>query len=214
MRWGGRWIARPTADHFSIISARTCSPTASWSAWTTRTHGSRRSKRCSGSRPILRCAVISRGGGASPTAPARRSRAAFSPCRKLTFPGGVLIGDAAGFLNVPKVKGTHTSMKSGILAAEAIADALAHDAPAEVTSFPDSVKKSWVWQEFQSVRNIRPAFARFGRYGGPGSFTAVSTHTCSGARRRGRCTTRTPTTRPWRRLISRHASTTRARMGC
>jgi electron-transferring-flavoprotein dehydrogenase len=85
---------------------------------------------------------------------------------KLTFPGGVLIGDAAGFLNVPKVKGTHTSMKSGILAAEAIADALAHGAPAEVTSYPDSVKKSWVWEELQSVRNIRPAFARFGRYGG------------------------------------------------
>ena len=85
---------------------------------------------------------------------------------KLTFPGGVLVGDAAGFLNVPKVKGTHTSMKSGILAAEAIADALAQGAPAEVTSYPERVKQSWVWEELQAVRNIRPAFARFGRYGG------------------------------------------------
>ena len=44
---------------------------------------------------------------------------------RLTFPGGALIGDAAGFVNVPKIKGTHTSMKSGMLAAEAVAEALA-----------------------------------------------------------------------------------------
>jgi electron-transferring-flavoprotein dehydrogenase len=85
---------------------------------------------------------------------------------KLTFPGGVLVGDAAGFLNVPKVKGTHTSMKSGMLAAEAIAEALASDGPAEVTSYTDRVRNSWVWEELQSVRNIRPAFQKFGRYGG------------------------------------------------
>ena len=53
---------------------------------------------------------------------------------KLSFPGGLLIGDAAGFLNVPKIKGTHTAMKSGMLAAEAVAEALAGDHPAEVTS--------------------------------------------------------------------------------
>ena len=51
---------------------------------------------------------------------------------KLTFPGGLLIGDAAGFMNVPKIKGTHTAMKSGMLAAEAVAEALAGDRPAEV----------------------------------------------------------------------------------
>ncbi len=50
---------------------------------------------------------------------------------KLTFPGGALIGDAAGFLNVPKIKGTHAAMKSGMLAAEALAEALAGDRPAE-----------------------------------------------------------------------------------
>ncbi len=48
---------------------------------------------------------------------------------KLTFPGGALIGDTAGFLNVPKIKGTHAAMKSGMLAAEAVADALADGRP-------------------------------------------------------------------------------------
>ena len=56
---------------------------------------------------------------------------------KLSFPGGLLIGDAAGFLNVPKIKGTHTAMKSGMLAAEAVAEALAGDHPAEVTGYSD-----------------------------------------------------------------------------
>jgi electron-transferring-flavoprotein dehydrogenase len=85
---------------------------------------------------------------------------------KLSFPGGLLIGDAAGFLNVPKIKGTHTAMKSGMLAAEAIAEALAGDHPAEVTSYLDRLRSSWVWDELSKVRNIRPAFAKFGMWGG------------------------------------------------
>ena len=77
----------------------------------------------------------------------------------LTFPGGALIGDSAGFLNVPKIKGTHTAMKSGMLAAEAAVAALAADAPpAEILSYPAAVKKSWLWQELRQVRNIRPSF--------------------------------------------------------
>jgi electron-transferring-flavoprotein dehydrogenase len=98
---------------------------------------------------------------------------------KLTFPGGVLIGDAAGFLNVPKVKGTHTAMKSGMLAAEAIAEALANDEPAEVTSYTDRIQKSWVWDELQSVRNIRPAFAKFGRWGGL-AYSGIDTYVFRG----------------------------------
>ncbi|HEY0182931.1 MAG TPA: electron transfer flavoprotein-ubiquinone oxidoreductase [Rhodopila sp.] len=85
---------------------------------------------------------------------------------KLTFPGGLLIGDAAGFLNVPKIKGTHTSMKSGMLAAETVAEALAGDHPAELTGYPERLKASWVWEELSKVRNIRPAFAKFGMWGG------------------------------------------------
>lgn len=79
---------------------------------------------------------------------------------KLTFPGGALIGDGAGFLNVPKIKGIHTAMKSGILAAEACFEALneATDKPIELTSYTLKVKNSWLSKELYSVRNIRPAF--------------------------------------------------------
>ena len=84
---------------------------------------------------------------------------------KLTFPGGALIGDSAGFLNVAKIKGTHCAMKSGILAAEAVADALASGRPAEPESYTARVRESWLWAELQEVRNIRPSFARFGLWG-------------------------------------------------
>ncbi len=77
-----------------------------------------------------------------------------------------LIGDAAGFLNVPKIKGTHTAMKSGMLAAEAVADALAGDRPAELVGYTERIRDSWVWEELSKVRNVRPAFAKFGRWGG------------------------------------------------
>ena len=85
---------------------------------------------------------------------------------KLSFPGGLLIGDAAGFLNVPKIKGTHTAMKSGMLAAEAVAEALAGDHPAEVLSYADRLRSSWVWDELSRSRNLRPAFAKWGMWGG------------------------------------------------
>jgi electron-transferring-flavoprotein dehydrogenase len=90
----------------------------------------------------------------------------FQSIPRLTFPGGALIGDAAGFVNVPKIKGTHTSMKSGMLAAETVAEALAGDHPAELTAYPEKLRASWVWEELASVRNIRPGFAKFGLWGG------------------------------------------------
>jgi electron-transferring-flavoprotein dehydrogenase len=94
---------------------------------------------------------------------------------RLSFPGGLLIGDAAGFLNVPKIKGTHTSMKSGMVAAEAIAEALAGDQPAEVTLYADRLQRSWVWEELSLVRNIRPSFAKFGMWGGL-AYSALDTY--------------------------------------
>ena len=97
----------------------TWSRSASWSASTTRTPTSRRSRRCSASRPTRRSAPPSRVAGASPTVPAPSRRAGSSRSRSSSFPGGLLIGDTAGFLNVPKIKGTHTAMKSGMIAAEA-----------------------------------------------------------------------------------------------
>ncbi len=78
---------------------------------------------------------------------------------KLTFPGGMLIGDTAGFLNVPKIKGTHTAMKSAMLAADAVFDLLGQDAPAaEATAYPAKLKQSWLHDELFTVRNIRPSF--------------------------------------------------------
>jgi electron-transferring-flavoprotein dehydrogenase len=78
---------------------------------------------------------------------------------KLTFPGGVLIGCEAGTLNMPKIKGTHTAMKSGMLAAEAAAAALAGDnPPSELTGYAEAFKNSWVEKELRAARNVRPAF--------------------------------------------------------
>lgn len=84
---------------------------------------------------------------------------------RLTFPGGALIGDSAGFLNVPKIKGTHTAMKSGMLAAEAVVEAMKTDR-VEPGAFTEKVRRSWLWPELRSARNIRPAFAHFGAKGG------------------------------------------------
>ena len=77
-----------------------------------------------------------------------------------------MIGDSAGFLNVPKIKGTHTAMKSGMLAAEAAFTALESEAPPpEIDRYLVAVKDSWLWSELKKVRNIRPAF-RWGLWGG------------------------------------------------
>jgi electron-transferring-flavoprotein dehydrogenase len=85
---------------------------------------------------------------------------------KLVFPGGALIGCAAGFLNVPKIKGTHTAMKSGMLAAEAAFEALAQPEPPPVLdAYPEAFRNSWAHDELFRARNIRPSF-RFGLFGG------------------------------------------------
>jgi len=90
----------------------------------------------------------------------------FQSVPKLTFPGGVLVGCTAGFLNVPKIKGSHTAMKSGMLAAEAVFDAVGEDAPAaDTASYETAIKESWVWDELYRVRNIRPSF-KWGMWGG------------------------------------------------
>jgi electron-transferring-flavoprotein dehydrogenase len=79
---------------------------------------------------------------------------------KLIFPGGALIGDTAGFLNMPKIKGTHTAMKSGIVAAEAVFPAVAAGRGAdEVAEYPEKLRQSWLWEELYEVRNIKPSFS-------------------------------------------------------
>jgi len=94
----------------------------------------------------------------------------FQSIPKVAFPGGALIGDTAGFVNVPKVKGTHNAMKSGMLAAEAAWNAL-KDASDEGSIFlydyEDSLRNSSIWKELHEVRNMRPSFhSPLGIYGG------------------------------------------------
>lgn len=83
----------------------------------------------------------------------------------LIFPGGAIIGCSAGFLNVPKIKGSHTAMKSGMIAAEAAFENLQVNAKPLLNEYPEKLKKSWVWKELNQVRNIRPSF-RWGLWGG------------------------------------------------
>ena len=108
------------------------------------------------------------------------SEGGFQSLPKLTFPGGLLVGDTAGFLNVPKIKGTHMSMKSGIEAAEALFAYLADEAPAspEVTAYPERLKASWLWDELYTVRNVRPSF-RWGLWGGM-AYSAIDTFVLRG----------------------------------
>ncbi|RYG50226.1 electron transfer flavoprotein-ubiquinone oxidoreductase [archaeon] len=100
----------------------------------------------------------------------------FQSVPKLTFPGGALLGCSAGFLNVPKIKGTHTAMKSGMVAADAIYQALTSETPMnvvrpakkpegadekaglEVVGYQKDMENSWVWEELKSVRNYHPSF--------------------------------------------------------
>ncbi|KAJ6683334.1 hypothetical protein OIU85_007059 [Salix viminalis] len=72
------------------------------------------------------------------------------------FPGGAIIGCSAGFLNVPKIKGTHTAMKSGMLAAEAAFGSLREGTSLE--SYWETLRSSWIWDELHRARNYRPAF--------------------------------------------------------
>jgi electron-transferring-flavoprotein dehydrogenase len=79
---------------------------------------------------------------------------------KLTFPGGALIGCAAGFVNLPRIKGSHNAMKTGMLAAESAFAALgagrAHD---ELADYQESWRKSWVYEDLYKVRNVKPGLS-------------------------------------------------------
>jgi electron-transferring-flavoprotein dehydrogenase len=85
---------------------------------------------------------------------------------KMTFPGGLLIGCEAGTLNMPKIKGTHTAMKSGMVAAEAAFAALREERSRdELHAFPEAFRSCWAFDELKRARNVRPSF-RWGLVGG------------------------------------------------
>ena len=102
----------------------------------------------------------------------------FQSIPKLEFLGGAIIGCAAGFMNVPKIKGTHTSMKSGMILAEAIAKNFAENKFYDCSGYEINLKKSWVYKELKKVRNIRPSF-KFGFYFGL-IYSAIDTYLLRG----------------------------------
>ena len=86
---------------------------------------------------------------------------------ELVFPGGALIGCGAGFLNVPKIKGSHAAMKSGMLAAEAAFEKLSagDEGYGLLDSYPEKFRASWLYDELYKARNFRPAFSKWGLFG-------------------------------------------------
>lgn len=81
----------------------------------------------------------------------------------LAFPGGALIGCSAGFVNVPRIKGTHTAMKSGMLAAEAAFAAIGADRASDtLADYDDAVRSSWIATELQLVKNAEPLLSKYG----------------------------------------------------
>ncbi len=90
---------------------------------------------------------------------------------RLDFPGGALIGCSAGFVNVPRIKGSHTAMKSGMLAAEAAAAAIASGREADsMSEYDAAVRESWIAKELKLVQNAEPLVAKWG--GGLGTMFA------------------------------------------
>ncbi|HEX7967191.1 MAG TPA: electron transfer flavoprotein-ubiquinone oxidoreductase, partial [Stellaceae bacterium] len=85
---------------------------------------------------------------------------------KLVFPGGALIGCAAGFLNVPRIKGSHNAMKTGMLAAEAAFAGLKGGAVGgdELTAYVEAYRRSWVYDDLYRVRNVKPGLSRWGMW--------------------------------------------------
>ena len=91
----------------------------------------------------------------------------FQSVPKLSFPGGALIGCSAGFVNLPRIKGSHNAMKSGMIAAECAFEALkagrGHD---ELTKYQTAYRQSWIYKDLKRVRNVKPLLSKFGnRFG-------------------------------------------------
>lgn len=109
------------------------------------------------------------------------TKGGFNALPKMTFPGGIVAGCNAGTLNFSKIKGTHTAMKSGMLAAEAIFDALQSSSAGgeNLNSFADKFKASWLYDELFSSKNFGPAMHKFGPLLG-GAFNFIDQNIFSG----------------------------------
>ena len=109
------------------------------------------------------------------------TKGGFNALPKMTFPGGIVAGCNAGTLNFSKIKGTHTAMKSGMLAAEAVFDALQSSSVGgeDLNSFADKFKASWLYDELFSSKNFGPAMHKFGPLLG-GAFNFIDQNIFSG----------------------------------
>ncbi len=91
----------------------------------------------------------------------------FQSVPKLSFPGGALIGCSAGFVNVPRIKGSHNAMKTGMLAAEAAHAALGEGRGGdELPAYEEAYAGSWVYRDLKNVKNVKPMWSRLGLVGG------------------------------------------------
>lgn len=98
------------------------------------------------------------------------TKGGFNALPQMHMPGGLLIGCDAGTLNFSKIKGTHTAMKSGMVAAETLVELLAGESEGAInpSAFDDRLKASWLYDELHRSRNFGPALHRFGPYIGGG----------------------------------------------
>jgi electron-transferring-flavoprotein dehydrogenase len=96
------------------------------------------------------------------------AKGGFNSLPKMTMPGALLVGCDAGTINFAKIKGNHTAMKSGMLAAEVIVDALAQgdEGGKELTQYTERFKQSWLYDELFNTRNFGPAMHKFGMFWG------------------------------------------------
>jgi electron-transferring-flavoprotein dehydrogenase len=102
------------------------------------------------------------------------SKGGFNSLPKMTFPGGALIGCDLGTMNFSKIKGSHTAMKCGMIAAEAYAEALlgGDEGGKDLTAYTEAFKASWLYDELYKSRNFGPAIHKFGAFFG-GAFNYV-----------------------------------------
>ena len=152
--WGGGWIYHQANNQVSIgfvvaLSYRnpTLSPFSEMQRW--KHHPAIAEMLQGGRRVSYGARVINEGG--------------WQSVPRLAFPGGALIGCSAGFVNVPRIKGSHTAMKSGMLAAEAAYAAIAEDRGSdELTTYEPALRSSWIAAELEMVKNAEPAVSKFG----------------------------------------------------
>ena len=212
----GRSRARPAAGRSFITSATNLSRSASSSTSITTIRTSRRTTSSSASRRIRRFAPTFEGGKRLAYGARAINEGGLQSVPKLAFPGGALIGCAAGFVNLPRIKGSHNAMKTGMLAAEAAFAALACGARARrARRLFRSWRKSWVYEDLYKVRNVKPGL-KWGMWLGTlhGGVNMWLNDLGLGALVPGPCGTTSPTANRCGRPARCRASSTRSTTAC